>query len=597
MKMFDLLKRAALFILSCILLFTASRGQVLGAETNKVVATGTVENVDQDNYIAMLNYVSLVNDEINVSSNNKLLLDEVYSSLMNNTAPHAIDDRTQIQLNDMLHTIDEYRMIDVKRERLEYIYQQNQAQALRNAVPNPLGLLSSVSSFRLSSLIASVVYMAVDSKASYDTAMAQADMQYLKDGWELDDAETAALNQSQEQLFNYMIDMVHRSEMPDKYALPNDTIKEYVQYKNNSNISRKITYFENNEGTYEKFGDYWLICADCYYQNEDYDKCLEAIDNYNDLGIEIFRKDHNLAKELPVAISAAQESIKNGKEQVKRIDGYLTLLKRNLETEDWSLRYFAAQTDLYLYSKTKDEAYLNDAYSLAKNNVNYLIDEQISLNKTYLAEVKKKETPQNATKEQKKEIKQYNKMLENDRKTELPPVYEPLYLNCDLLFALADQINISDSEKTRIEKILHGSSQNDTLFLTFPLDYSYYFSGDHTIDDSVVKYNKGEINVPASLVSDHTKIKVIIKSGNKNTEITDWAVNGVKRKKGAAVTDMTVKYTNKDSDKYDYKDGDKIRIVLTPVDGSDCPDITINFNTKVKTHLKVISSTEFERAR
>lgn len=531
MKMFDLLKRAALFILSCILLFTASRGQVLGAETNKVVATGTVENVDQDNYIAMLNYVSLVNDEINVSSNNKLLLDEVYSSLMNNTAPHAIDDRTQIQLNDMLHTIDEYRMIDVKRERLEYIYQQNQAQALRDAVPNPLGLLSSVSSFRLSSLIASVVYMAVDSKASYDTAMAQADMQYLKDGWELDDAETAALNQSQEQLFNYMIDMVHRSEMPDKYALPNDTIKEYVQYKNNSNISRKITYFESNKGTYEKFGDYWLILADCYYQNEDYDKCLEAIDNYNDLGIEIFRKDHNLAKELPVAISAAQESIKNGKEQVKRIDGYLTLLKRNLETEDWSLRYFAAQTDLYLYSKTKDEAYLNDAYSLAKNNVNYLIDEQISLNETYLAEVKKKETPQNATKEQKKEIKQYNKMLENDRKTELPPVYEPLYLNCDLLFALADQINISDSEKTRIEKILHGSSQNDTLFLTFPLDYSYYFSGDHTIDDSVVKYNRGEINVPASLVSDHTKIKVIIKSGNKNTEITDWAVNGVKRKK------------------------------------------------------------------
>ena len=36
--------------------------------------------------------------------------------------------------------MEKYRMIDVKRERLQYIYEQNQAQAIRAAIPNPMGL-------------------------------------------------------------------------------------------------------------------------------------------------------------------------------------------------------------------------------------------------------------------------------------------------------------------------------------------------------------------------------------------------------------------------------------------------------------------------
>lgn len=585
----------AIGALSVCILFFANTVPAFDMDSTKSVK----ESIDSDenNYIAMLNYVSLINDEINESSNNRLLLEQVYSSLMNNTAPHAIDDRTQIQMTDMLQTIDEYRMIDVKRERLEYIYQQNQAQALRNAIPNPLGLLSSVRSFRLSSLIASVVYMAVDAKTSYDSAMADAQLQYLQDGWELDDAETATLNQSQEQLWNYMIDIVHESDMPDKYALSNDTIKEFVKYKNNSNLSRRITYLESNKSIFEKFGDYWLTLADSYYENEDYEKCISAIDAYNELGIEIFRKDHNLAKELPVAISAAQECISNEKRQVKKIDGYLSLLKENLETGDWSLRYFAAQTDIYLYSKTGDESYLKDAYSLTKNNVNYLIDEQSQMNKTYLAALELKETPENATKEQKNEVKEYNKMLKNNRKTELSPIYEPLYLNCDLLFSLAEEINISEEEKISIEKILHGSTRDDPLFLIQPLDDKYYFSNNGIVDDSSVTFKKDTITISAALVSDLSKITVTVGEGKDAVDISDWTVKKVNRNDGDPVSDITVEYTSKEAGKTAFADGTPVMIVITPVDGSNCTDITVKYKTIAKKWLKFIPITEFERVQ
>ncbi len=593
MKFKKRIKTIVASALSVCILFSANSAPVFGTENTASVTEET--DRDADNYIAMLNYVSLVNNEINESSNNRLLLEQVYSSLLDNTAPHAVDDRTQIQVTDMLHTIDAYRMIDVKRERLEYIYQQNQAQAMRDAIPNPVGLLSGVSSFRLSSLIASVVYMAVDSKTSYDSAMAEADLQYLQGGWELDDAEQAALNQSREQLWSYMIDIVHKSNMPDEYALSNETIKEFVKYKNNSNVARRITYLETNKSSFEKFGEYWLTLADSYYENEDYENCLSAIDAYNELGIEIFRKDHSLAKELPVAISAAQESICNEKKQVEKIDGYLSLLKENIETDDWSLRYFAAQTDIYLYSKTNDESYLKDAYKLTKDNVNYLIDKQRQMNEAYLAEVEVKEASPKATKEEKKEIKQYNKMLKNDRKTELPPIYEPLYLNCDLMFSLADEINISEDEKNRIEKILHGSTKEDSLFLTMPLDETYYFSNNSSVEDDAITFNKDTITVPAALVSDHTKISAVVGTGKDAVDISDWIVKKVDRDKDDLVSDMTVEYTSKEAGKTDIADGTQVKIVITPVEGSSCPEITVKYKANIEKRLKFIPTTEFEK--
>lgn len=155
----------------------------------------------QRNSISMLNHLAVLTQEINASQNSRLYLEEAYSSLINNTYPNAVDSRTLSQLANILDTLEKHRMIAVKRERLEYMYEQNRAEALRAAVPSPLGLMSAVQSFSLAKLAASVVYMAVDSAASYASASAQADMQHLLDGWVLDDEAAAALHDSRKDAF------------------------------------------------------------------------------------------------------------------------------------------------------------------------------------------------------------------------------------------------------------------------------------------------------------------------------------------------------------------------------------------------------------
>lgn len=143
------------------------------------VASDVTDGLDetQRNSISMLNYLAVLTQEINASQNSRMYLEEAYSMLINNTFPNAVDSRTLSQLTGILDTLEKYRMIAVKRERLGYVYEQNRAQAIRSVVPSPLGLLGAVQSFSLSKLAASVVYMAVDSYTSYTSHTTQADIQ------------------------------------------------------------------------------------------------------------------------------------------------------------------------------------------------------------------------------------------------------------------------------------------------------------------------------------------------------------------------------------------------------------------------------------
>ena len=148
----------------------------------------------QRNSINMLNYLVVLMERINCSENGRMLVADTYDSLINNIAPNAVDDRTLHKIEDILDTLESYRMVQVKRERLLYLYEQAKAQAVASAVPSPLGLLSAVQSMNLASIAASIAYMAVDSYTSYSSAMSEAESEYLQSGWDLDDEEAEQLH-------------------------------------------------------------------------------------------------------------------------------------------------------------------------------------------------------------------------------------------------------------------------------------------------------------------------------------------------------------------------------------------------------------------
>ena len=550
----------------------------------------------QRNSINMLNYMSTLAQKVTVDRKNQLTLESVYNSF-DNLYPNSVDRNTQAQVTSLMDTIQEYRMVSVKRDRLQYIYEQNQALAFRAAVPNPIGLLSAVQTGNKYAIAAAVVYMVADSATSYASAKTQADIDFLKDGWELDDAESAALHDSTKNALNYMIDMVRTYDIPGDYALSKGAIEDYVTWssKPDSQLERKISWLEDNKRTYSAFGPYWLELAQDYYKVGKHEKCLESVHQYELISTRIFRKDKDYANILPLAIVSAKETM-NEKEYVKLASNYCQIIHENTQDKDWNLRYFCVLIYMDLYSITKDKTYVDKAYSNARENVNYLVDEQKRLNTEYLSEIKEVKAEKDASKQAKKEIKQYNKAIKAARKTALPPVSEALYLNVEVLFGLAKEKSISSSNKQRIDNILHENGES--IFLTKALDDRFWFnksSQSLKAADVNIEFDGAKLIIPASCITDRSKISVIVSGSNGTKTFESWEVTGVKRPKNSKnCSEYMVTIKIKETDKYKYQAGENITIRVMPVEDNQNEYLDFKYNV-VENNIAFIKGIKFER--
>lgn len=533
---------------------------------------GGVDSLDetQRNSIAMLNYLTVLTQEINASANSRLYLESAYSSLLNNTYPNAVDSRTLTQLNSLLDTLENYRMVAVKRERLQYIYEQNRAKGIRAALPNPVSQLGMIVSMNPAKMVASLAYMAFDAYTSYTTYTNETDLQYLREGWVLDDEAAYTLHNSRKDTFSYMVRVVGEYSLPGDFALNENSVDEFVQWRRNTNVVQRIRFLESNQETYPALGAYWLVLAQSYYENGDYRKCLDAVATYQELASRIYRKDYELAKILPAAIVAA-ENVLDDAAYASTAARFADEILANTDNNEWTLRVFAAQTYIGLYVRDKNPGHLQKAFDIVLDNVNDLANEQKAMNAAFLAEVHEEPVPKGASKEEKAEIEAYNKQIREERMTALVPVYEPLLLNCDLLFFLAKEMNIPDDEKTRIDGILHDNS--GPLFLLPALDAQYWFAATGPLaedKDIDLVFNGKEIILPAIHVSSDAAITVTItvtitEPGNDAPVLlTDWVIRNVDRKDKDDYTKYLATYGSATADKHEYVADSSILIDIVP---------------------------------
>ena len=166
--------------------------------------------------ISMLNHMTVLSQEINASANSKLYLDNVYSDIVNNINPNAVDEDSMDQIKVLLNTIYAYQSIETKRERLKYIFEQNQAKALQKAVPNPISVHALVVAGNPIKSLFAVTSMAVDAAASYKSYLNEVENKYLEDGWVLEDSAAQSLHESRKEAFSYMVEMCQKYNLDGK---------------------------------------------------------------------------------------------------------------------------------------------------------------------------------------------------------------------------------------------------------------------------------------------------------------------------------------------------------------------------------------------
>lgn len=493
----------------------------------------------QWNSFAMLYHLAITAENIRIAKDNRLMLDEIYTSLFNDINPAAIDETTQAHLKNLRDIIKSYISISVKRERLQYICNQTKAKTIRAAVSHPLVNLSVSSALDWQTLAISVALSVADACNSYKLMAANADETFLMSGWDLDDEETAAIQKNRERAFDYMVDIVQAYGLDGQMTLNEKAIGTFAEICAIESVQQKLRRLESEEETYQFLGNYWLELASCYFETAQYQKCLDCVRVYNDLATGIYRMDHGYVQVLPKAIVAAR-AVYTGDEYVTVIGEFADAILKNTTTSEWAVRYFAAQVYLDLYARTADAKYMQAAYDIAYDNVTILLDEQRALNRTYLAEVaevtidepdtrfmteSEQKEAEKAYKEEKKRLKEYNQGLKERRKTELPPVYEPLILNCELLFALTEEMHISAAEQQEIEAILQTETRG--VFLSVPLNDRYSFSA--SANDITVEMHRNQVIIPASVLTENAQVVIRAVDGGETTVFDDCAVTKVER--------------------------------------------------------------------
>ena len=423
-----------------------------------------------------------------------------------------------------------------------------------------------------------VAFTAMDSYNNYKKTGESADMDFIMSGWELDDEEKVTVMKNRDRAFDYMVDMVQEYHLDGLKTLNEKSIEKFAEICATENPSEKIQLLKAEESKYNLLGNYWLELADAYFETAKYDKVLNCVEEYNKLATGIYRQDFNYLQILPKAIVAAQKSY-SGKQYVSVISDFADAIITNTNSEDWATRYFAAQVYLDLYSKTNNKKYLETTYKIVSENVTVLLKEQREINDTYLndireqaavepdyrymTEVEKKKAKKEYEAE-KKRVKEYNKSLKHARKTELPSLYEPLVVNCELLFALADKMNLTETEKADIEAILKTSEEG--TFLVEPINDAYSFTrrgSTYSID-----FSKDGMIIPVNLLTADSKITVTVSDHGATRTFEDCKITKVDRG-GKTIDTFKAYVSSKTLKKYDWTPTSKITVQIIYADAYD----------------------------
>ncbi len=566
--------------------------------------------------VNMVNYLRFLACQISVGKRDQLFLEGVYDSF-DNINPELVDTETSDQIQNLMDAVHGYRMISVKRNRIEYIFEQAKARAIMAAIPSPSQIFTTIGNGHSAELakglanlnpVATVVSMTAFSARNYAFAISEADLAFIKDGWELDDAEADVMHESTKNALSYMFSMVEKYSIPGNYALSEEDIKSFIEKagKPDEEIEAKIEWLAKNEDRYSFFGPYWLEMTSDYYKIKNYSECLKAISQYEKVSNEkasdeensyqLFRLDTDYARLLPMAIFSAKQ-VKSNAEYEEMAKEYCNEILENTGDKDWDLRYFVAQTYIELYAMTKKAGYLKNAYEIVYENVLNLIDEQKALNESYLGKVQEIDISKGMSKLQKEEAKKYNKTVNAERAVALPPVSNALYLNCELLFALAEETEITEEEKTKIERILHP--KGDQVFLTKAIDDRFWFKETPAELNSAgisVDFNGESFSIPAVFVSDQSSIIVSVKGDNKTIRLDDWTVEEVKRpKKAQDCAEFTVTYMSKAGDKHKFKAGEVVTISVVPNTAHSEECYVFTYNVVETKKAGVLKSIKFER--
>ena len=300
---------------------------------------------DRDRVLQYINHINWVVYKIN-AYNDPIVLEEEYKGLDPNSLRFdSIDDPETISIiKQILDLLVQMRINEKEREFIEQDREDEMANLLAESLPNPSSCLSA-NPWIAATKVAGAVFQ---SYQNYERGKKKVMKKFERANWELEKNQLFKLNDLNKNLLENQWKLVKRYGIDDRKRVVEEDFKELMTKLKDTNDRRRYGYLVEHEKTFEKLPLYWYYRASAANQIGDFQGAIDAAKQYQDIHLQILRKDKFAAL---VAILKIDSMIKMKKLVTndvkisldeKEVATQLDIIEENVGLDDWNMLYFAA---------------------------------------------------------------------------------------------------------------------------------------------------------------------------------------------------------------------------------------------------------------
>ena len=306
------------------------------------------------------------------NSNNRVVLSEL---ALRDLVP-AMNVSTKNYYVSFNQSLASLELLDVQRERLDYLHEEKKKSNLTALVPNVVSVATVAITTGLSNPMGAIIGIlgsAVSSATSYIDAKNQENLEYIQDQWELDDQQKQVLVNLGTELYGYKCDIAESQGIPTELTLSTKDLEDFVDFCNEPDYSYRLIRLLSMDQRLEILPDYWRELALASYGLNDYAQALEYIDNFEEIYYPVIYHDSDYAYLLMVKSDCINQLY--GKEKYNELEDVCEQLLNNIESNDWEKKFYVLSLYMEIYRHSSDRKVAEKAYNLFPSVLSELIDD------------------------------------------------------------------------------------------------------------------------------------------------------------------------------------------------------------------------------
>lgn len=297
-------------------------------------------------------------------SSNQTVLDEIYSFDWH----IKISPLNSEYLTFFQEDVYRYMSIAIKRERLQYIFNQRKSMQMASLVPNAFSVatvaFSAGSPLKVAIAIAGT---ALNSATSYVQNKKNQELELLQSQWELDDEAWNAFNNLYTGIRSHLTNMANEYGFGNEDFVSSNTIRSFIKQmdKNRERPKDRILIGKEYENELGSYPEYWRTMALAYFEDEKYEDALFCIDKYEEWYLQVFYHDFDNTHLLMVKAYCLDAIMQDPIEKAKVLEDIVDkIIVSQKTTPDSTQQYYCYLVCRNLANYTGDSKYLDKAWTI-----------------------------------------------------------------------------------------------------------------------------------------------------------------------------------------------------------------------------------------